>query len=332
MKKYTLVLCLFLMSLPLPAYAGKIFERVKSRIKSSAGSKVNIGSKVKSGVKKGLGFIPGGGAMSNVLDEFTGGTDSEKIDGILEGMVDVSSDLMELKRLTENTYYAEVQARRRAANLAEGLRKGNMKKIFGAVVEETLNVPINPAEYIPNIPPTSQLKKNLDLEMDHERKLVRENGFYLTGSRRALLKSKPDLWKTDPKKFEEELKEAEKYDEELDEALRAQDMAMLKTLKSEQVRLQEENKQLAINLKKPGLKPNEVIQTKQAMSSNNKKIIDLNEEIRKTLKELKELNDKDKLKIAKFQAIRDRDKLNSFLRARRELIKHKYAHLSLLRF
>jgi hypothetical protein len=332
MKKYTFILFLVAVSSFSTSYAGKLFEKVKHRIKEST-KKVSIGSKAKSAIKTGLGFIPGGGVASHVLDQFTGGTDSEKIDGIFDGVIDISSDLMELKKLTEDVYFREMQARKRAADLAEGMKKANMKKMFGAMVEGTLNVPINPAEYIPNLnESTSKLKKNLDLDMDHERKLVRENGFALTGSRRALLKSQPDLWKKDPQKFRAELREAEKFEGELDEALRAQDMAMLKILKAEIIRLQEENKNLAQNLKKPGTKPTEVIQTQQAITNNNGRIIDLQEKVQEGFKKATELSNEEKMEIGETIARQDSKKLKGFLRARREQIKRDYRHLSLLNF
>ncbi len=332
MKKYAVIIFLFAVSLPNQAHAGKLFEKVKNRIKDTS-KKVSIGSKAKSALKTGLGFVPGGSLASNIVDNFTGETDSEKIDGIFDGVVEISDDLMQLKRMTENVYFQELRARRRAADLVAGIKKADVRKLFGAAIEGTLNIPINPADYVPNLnESTSKLRKNIDFHMDHERKLVRENGFSLTGTIRSLLKTNPDLWKTDPKRFEEELKEAEKFEEELDESLRAQNMSMLKTLSAEKARLQEENKKLAENLKKPGTKPTEIIQTQQAINGNNQKVLDAENRIREMLDEMRKLHEKDKLILAKYEAMKNRTALNGFLRKRRREIKEDYKHLSLLNF
>jgi hypothetical protein len=332
MKKYTLIIFLFAVTVPKEAHAGKLFEKVKNQIKTSS-KKLSIGSKAKSILKTGLNFVPGGGIASSFLDQVSGGSESEKIDGIFDGVVEISDDVMQLKKMSENAYFQEMRSRRRGEELAEGIRKANVKKIFGAAGEEILGIPINPADYVPNLgESTSKLKQSLDLDMDHERKLVRENGFSLHGSRRALLRSKPDLWKTDPKRFKIELEEAEKFEDELGEALEAENMARLKILNGEITRLQAENKKLAENLNKKGIKPREVIQTQQAINNNTAKTIEHKKDVRSILEEMRELHEKDKLIMEKYRTMQDSTELSKILRTRRRQIKEDYKHLSLLKF
>jgi Tfp pilus assembly protein PilE len=331
MKKYTIILLLISLALPQRAHAGRIFDKVKSRLKNS--KKLNIGNSTKGFIKKGLDFLPGGGLVSKGLDMVTGGSQEEKIDGIFDGVVDLADDFMQLKKLYEIGYHAEMNAQRRTKELKEGWAKADIRKLYGGAIEETVGISINPADYIPNIPETAEARKNIDFDMDHERKLVRDNGFYLKGTRGALLKSEPDLWEKDPEKFKNKLQQAEKYEEYLKEALRAQDMAMLKEMKAEIERLKKENKVLEDSLKKPGIKPKEALQTRQLFNNNKTQIIELTQKAQALLKSSKNnLSEEDQSKLASIEATGQNKATEKRFWERRKEIREDYRDLSLLNF
>lgn len=331
MKKYNLILFLLALTCSQPAYGGKLWDQLKNRVKNS--KKSTISSKTKSFIKTGLGFIPGGGVASTVLDQFTGGTQDEKLDGIFDGVVEVSNELMDLKKMTELAYYREMQSRKRAQELKEDWIKADIRKLYGASLEGTLGVSINPADYLPDLNQnTSQLKKNIDLAIDPERKLVKEHGFYLPGTRGALARSNPDLAQKDHIKFEAELRKAERQEKDFEEASRASAWAMIKELNGEIKRLEKENEAYAKNLGKPGQTQEQAIQTKQAINNNKAQIISwkkLSHDIMDGIVK-KGLSQEDELKLDMVEAKQKGKTVFDALRKDRDRIRTDYRHLSLL--
>lgn len=331
MKKYTLIIFLLALTLSRPAHAGKLWDQVKNRAKNS--KKTTISSKAKSFIKTGLGFIPGGGVASSVLDQFTGGSQDEKIDGIFDGVVDVSNDLMDLKKMTELAYYREMQSQKRAQELKEAWRKADIRKLYGASIEGTLGVSINPADYIPGLNEnTSQLKKNIDLAIDPERKLVKEHGFYLPGSKGALARSNTGIGEKDYAKFEVEVRKAERQEKDFEEASRASTWAMIKELNAEIKRLEKENEGYARNLGKPGQTEEQAIQTKQAINNNKAQIISWKKLSQDMLDGIvkKGLSEEDELKLDMVEAKQKGKTVFNALRKERDQIRIDYKHLSLL--
>jgi hypothetical protein len=90
--------------------------------------------------------------------------------------------------------------------LSEGLKKGDKIKFLGAFLEDGLRIPLNPAEYIPRIPESEELKKNIDWDFSSERRVIGHAGYLLSRTRSALMST--NLFKTSPKQFEKAYEKA----------------------------------------------------------------------------------------------------------------------------
>jgi hypothetical protein len=336
MRKYIFMIFVLSLAMFQQAYAGKFLEKLKA----TGRVKTTIPSKIKSFAKTGLGFIPGGGAASLVLDNFVGESQDAKLDGIFEGVVEVADDVMDLKRMTEDAYYRELQSRRRAQALKEAFKKARMDKLFGAALGETMGISLNPADYVPSLGDnTAKLKKNIAWDLDHEKGFVKENGFYLSGGVGATLISDPQLLELDPKnpnKYEEakrKIEAARNYEEEFEEAQRARNAARVKVLSARNKKLEGENKVRREDSNMPGQTPAEVQASEQAISENEKEMLENEKEINKLLDEMRKLHKKTEERLAMWEAYGETFKNRNRFEARKEQIKlHLKDRLFLFKF
>lgn len=99
-------------------------------------------------------------------------------------------------------YYFKKRSQDQATFLAKGLKKGSFKKFLGALVENGLQIPINPAEYIPNIPSFKNLKQSLELDLSLEKNVLGQGKHLLSNTRASMLSS--NLLQTSPKQFDKQ--------------------------------------------------------------------------------------------------------------------------------
>ena len=62
-------------------------------------------------------------------------------------------------------YYFKEQSRQLAADLMRGLKDGKAQDLPGALVGKWIDIPINPAYYIPDTPLTRELRENLEWDL-----------------------------------------------------------------------------------------------------------------------------------------------------------------------
>jgi hypothetical protein len=332
---------IFVLTISLPSLseaAGKLAKKHKARLKEQVIEKVSTSSRVKGWVKSGLKFVPGGNSIAAVLDEADGGGTDEKVDRIdkrskkqveqlreQKGQLKkVSQNMLKVKTIWEEIHYAKQKSKQEAAWLSEGLKKATLKNFVGAVGEEVLEIPLNPAEYIPSSNP--ELKKKLEWDLSHEKGFVRANKYLISGTRSALLDS--DMMYSDPDKFDQEYEKAETYDKHVTEAVEAQETAMARWRVAEINRLKQEIKALKEAEKKSEVTKVELLMINQAKNAAKKTIFDLQKEVNEQIKKGIELDEEEQLKIAWHKAQYQRKKRLNSRTERKKEIKKDYAHLS----
>ncbi|NEJ84083.1 hypothetical protein GR268_47480, partial [Rhizobium leguminosarum] len=128
----------------------------------------------------------------------------------LDRIREIAQEAIQTKKKVEEMYYFKKRSQDQAAFLAKGLQKGSFKKFLGALVENGLQIPINPAEYIPNTPSFSNLKHNLALDLSLEKNVLGQGKYLLSHTRASLLSS--NFLQSSPKQFDKQYAQAEAYE------------------------------------------------------------------------------------------------------------------------
>ncbi|ACP21014.1 hypothetical protein Aasi_1734 [Candidatus Amoebophilus asiaticus 5a2] len=196
-----------------PSYAGRLarkanikLEEAKEAIGERIDEKINFSGRLKYGVKSMLNKFPGGGFFTSIFD---GGGMEAKVDRIdkrqktsLDRIREIAHEALHTKKKVEEMYYFKKRSQDQATFLAKGLKKGSFKKFLGALVENGLQIPINPAEYIPNIPSFKNLKQSLELDLSLEKNVLGQGKHLLSNTRASMLSS--NLLQTSPKQFDKQ--------------------------------------------------------------------------------------------------------------------------------
>jgi hypothetical protein len=271
-------------------------------------------------------------SATSLFDYMTGNSLEDKVDRIdkrqqtsLDRIREVAYNALETKRTIEDIYYFTKWGIEEGQLLAQELKKGNINKIIGAMLEDGLAIPINPAEYIPDIPEAAQLRKNLDWDLSMERSIVHRTDYLLRGTRSALMRT--GLFERNPKRFEQEYERALAYEACLEKALHAKEIARVKFYKAEAERLTKELCHLERIKGKKGLTVGEVVHIEQTIDDKRKELLALNVYIDQQLASSLALSEQDQFRLAVYTANRDADKLSKELEKDRQRMRSKYAHL-----
>ena len=289
---------------PAEGAIGGVKEEVTDQVKAGAGRKFL------NGTKEGLKWLPGGSYAASALDAMTGGGLEEKVDRIetrqktsIDHIRDIALKALDTKRKVEDMYYFKKRTQREAQFIAEGLKKGKKRKFLGAIIEDGLKVPINPAEYVPDIPPNKKLKENLDFDLSFEKSMIRNSNQLVSYTRSHVLSY--DLIKTNPKKFEKDYGEAEEYEANLKKAIKAKKIATTKIYVEDIKRLEKELELLEETKSRKGLTVGDVMLTEMAMDSKRREIRDLSDRIDAALLDDLKLSDEEAFKIGCYKASKD---------------------------
>ena len=277
-------------------------------------------------------FIPGARTVKEFFKKTTKSGLEDKVDHIkktqktgLDELRDVAKKAMQTKAKVEEMYYFKKQSQRSAEELVAGLKKGKKRNFLGAMIENWVGVPINPAAYLPDTAHTRNLRKNLDLDLSLERGLIQQGDYFLDNTRAALVEN--GLYEKDPKQFNKEYEKALSYEQELGKALAAKEQATVKLYKEDIDNLEKELSLLEEAKKKKGLTVGDVMQIELAIDNKRHIIRELNEKITNGLKEGMQLTDEQKNTLGQQKAAKDTEALVNFLKKDRARIHAKYSHL-----
>ena len=308
---------------PAEGAIGGMKEEVTDQVKSGAGRKLlNF-------TKAGLKWVPGGGYVASALDSVTGGGLEDKVDRIeqrqktsIDHIRDIALKALDTKRKVEDMYYFKKRSQREAMYIAEGLRKGKKRKFLGAIIEDGLKVPINPAEYVPDIPPNKKLKENLDFDLSFEKSMIRSSNHLVSYTRSHVLSY--DLIKTNPKRFEKEYGEAEEYEANLKKAIKAKKIATTKIYVEDIKRLEKELELLEDTKTRKGLTVGDVMLIEMAMDSKRREIRDLGDRIDAALLDDLKLSEEDAFKIGCYKAQKDgKEMLDAIEKDKQRMLNNK---------
>ncbi|ACE06248.1 hypothetical protein Aasi_0879 [Candidatus Amoebophilus asiaticus 5a2] len=121
--------------------------------------------------------------------------------------------------------------------------------------------------------------------------------------------------------------QAEAYEHQLQEALKAKSVATVKIYKAEIDRLEKEIKLLEEAKSKKGLTVGDVMQMELVIDSKRRDVRELNEKVDDRIAGDLELDEEEKEKMAIYKATRDLKELDDFLEKDRQRIQAKYSHL-----
>ena len=142
-------------------------------------------------LRQGISLIPGGSRFCDLVG--LKGKLESKVDHIgnrqdtsITELQKIAKRTIDSKRKIEEMYYFKKRSQDQAAALSSMLKRSKGRKFLGVILEEYLGIPVNPADYIPNIPQTAKLRKNLNTDLSLERDILRQSNFLLSDSRAAL--------------------------------------------------------------------------------------------------------------------------------------------------
>lgn len=275
----------------------------------------------KNGVRSVIDKLPGGKFFSDMIFD-DGDSMEDKVDRIdknqktsLGRIRDISRKVLDSKRKVEDMWYYKTWSIEQGTSLAAKLRHSKNKKLFLASLEGALEMPVNPAAYIPNIPPTQKLKQNLNYDLSLERSSMQHTGYMLSNTRGSLMKS--GLWKTNPKEFQRKYKEAEDYEGHLRAAMKAKEITTTRIYKADVEQLEAQIKVLEEHQTKKGLTVSEVMQIEIAIDNKRKHIRSLNAKIDKSIINSTELSEQDKIDAIVAKADEDCRNLAAYIRQER---------------
>ena len=213
-----------------------------------------------------------------------GGDLEDKVDRIeqtqktaLDHIRDIANKAMKTKSKVEEMYYFKKRSQYRAEDLSQRLKRSKARNFLGAMLEEYLGFPINPAAYVPDMASTRKLKDNLEVDLSLERGILWDGNYMLQDTRAALvelgLEGKPR------DKFEKEYQQAAAYEQQVAKALRAKKRSTIRLYKAEVDRLEKEVQVLEKSKTKKGLTVSDVMQIEQT--------IELKRDVMRRLKKLR---------------------------------------------
>lgn len=256
----------------------------------------------------------------------------EKVDHIkkeqktgLDKLQDVAKKAEHTKTKVEEMYYFKKQSQNRAKELAAGLKRGKKRNFLGAMIENWIGIPVNPAAYIPDTAHTRELKKNLDLDLSLERGLIQQSGYFLGHTRAAFAEN--GAYNKNPTQFNEEYEKALSYEQELEKALAAKERTTLKLYKEDINNLEKEISVLEEAKKKKGLTVGDVMQMEIAVDNKRHIIRELNEKITTGLKKEMQLTNEQKEILGQQKSVKDTEALVDFLDKEKARIHAKYSYL-----
>lgn len=314
-----------------PVYAGPIAERLGIDVEEPA-KKPKWQNFLKKGAESALKYIPGGELVSSLLDSVTGGGLEKKVDRIeekqntsLDQLQQLARKALDTKRKVEEMYYFKKQSQQRAEELAHGLKQSKLRNLLGVLVEDTLGFPINPAEYLPDIPTTRALKKNLENDMSLERDFIQRGRYLLQDTRAAL--AEQELDHQTPGQFTKAYQQAEDYEAQVLQALHAKRQATLKLYQEEIKRLEKEVALLEKAKEKKGLTVSDVMQIEQTIEMKRGVVRELHEKITQGTEQAMEPTEAQKEALLQKKMTSDAGALAAYFTKERQRIRQKYGHL-----
>lgn len=272
----------------------------------------------KNGVRSVIDKLPGGKFLTNMIFD-DGESMEDKVDRIdknqktsLGRIRDISRKVLDSKRKVEDMWYYKTWSIEQGTSLATKLRHSDNKKLFLASIEKVLQMPVNPAEYIPNIPPTQKLRQNLNYDLSLERSTTEYTGYMLSNTRGSLMTS--GIWKTNPKEFQRKYKEAEYYEDNLRAAMKAKEITTTRIYKAAVEQLEAQIKVLEGHQTQKGLTLSEVIQIEIAIDNKREQIRSLNEKIDKAITDSTNLSEQDDIDAIIANADEDCRNLAAYIR------------------
>ena len=328
-----MALLFILLGIQNKVYAGRLAQKVAVELaEDESSSTEEVFSKLKYKAKGAAKFIPDGGMTAAILDKLVGGGVEEKVDRIekrqktsLDRIRDIARKALDTKKKVEAMYYYKKRSQEQAQFLAAGLKRGNKKKFLGALIEEGLKIPINPAEYMPQTDQTSKLKQNLALDLSFEQGVISQGKYLLSDTRTALMAT--NLLHSNPKQFEKAYQQAEAYESTLSDALKAKEVATVKIYRAEVERLEKELQLLEQAKRKQGLTVGDVMQIEMAIDNKRWHIRELNEKITASIKADLLLSEEQKQALATHRAHQQMTALSDHLASEKKRMQQKHAHL-----
>jgi hypothetical protein len=273
----------------------------------------------KNGARSVINKAPGGSFLTNWLFD-DGESMEDKVDRIdkneqtaLTKIRTISRDALKAKRRIEDMWYFQNWTLNQGKSLAEKLRKSRYKKLLLSALESYLLIPLNPAEYVPNIPPFEKLKKSVEFDLSLERGVITDTKYLLNNTRAALMYS--GVLKKNPKDFDGKYKEAQEYETTLMDAMRAKEIAMIKIDKAQVEKLQDQIKDLEEEQAKEGVSVDTVVAIELLIDKKKERIKKLNQNIDKAIKRSTILNDDQRFELQLRELERDQIRLQE-LRAK----------------
>ena len=260
-------------------------------------------SKVRTKVTAALSKVP-------VVGKFFSDTKDQKLNKIYKrqnrsigAIRKIAHDAIDTKSRVEDIFYFKKQSIDTAQDIFESFKQAKAKKLLAVFAENALEIPVNPAEYIPQVnESTRKLSKNLELDLSLEKSFLRNSKFFLEDTKRDIIhhlsykKSRP----IDHGYGLKQLQEAEDYENDLQKAIQAKKLARVKlyTSEVEQIRADIKNLRQIEKNNKHKLTAGEMLQLQFLIDKKQERCHQLNEKIDQLLEDSLELTDKEKEEMA----------------------------------
>lgn len=303
--------------------------RISDRLGISSTSKQSSSS-WQGRLRQGLSFFPGGKTFCDFV-----GLKSNlegKVDRIVNRQTESMTEIQKIAQRTkkakcqiEEMYYFKRRSQEHAAMLSNMLKRSKSRNFLGIVLEEYLGIPVNPADYIPDIPQTAELRKNLGVDLYLERNVLRHSNFLLHNSRAAL--SEENLASKSLEQFDKEYAQAVKYEDQVLKGIAAKERVTLKFYKEEIARLEKEIRHLEKTKGEKGLTVSDVVLIEQTIEMKRGVVRDLNEKINKGIKDNLHPDKEQQMALIKAKADKHENMLIEWERKGHQAHREKYGHL-----
>ena len=285
-------------------------ERIEERLGiGTDGTLTGGGQRKQSLLRKCLKFFPGGEAVGDVLAHLR----------------KLAKKVMKTKGKIEEVYHLKKRLQRRAEFLSRNLKRGKVHNFLGALLEEDLGYPVNPAEYVPDTEYTATLKKNLEWDISLERGMLWDGSYMLQNTRAALIEL--GLVDKPRSKFEQEYQKAVCYEQKVNEALSAKRRAAIRLYKYEIDRLKKDVKSLEKLKTKEDLIIGEIMLVEQTIELKRNIMRALNEKITQGIEDALDLSDDQSAQLIRYKIDEDTKALEAYLAAERKKVHAQYEHL-----
>jgi hypothetical protein len=256
-------------------------------------------------------------------------TTAEKIDLIYERQ---TKSMKALKKIFNNTSATKThieeltttkkrsfQTAKEIVNSLKIKHFNKIPKILGGIEGEAIEIPINPAVYMPQNSVTNKMKNNLENDLSLKGGVTNTKHFLLKDSIRDLV-YKLNEQNTNPfrkKGLEQELKKSANYDNALIKAIHAKKLARAKLYSAMIKQLKQDIKNLK-KIKDPSkLNAKAILQLESVIDAKQKRCNELNEKIDKIIEDSLKLSDEEKENLTIYYA---HNEINNWLK---EIVKKK---------